>query len=230
MVGRVISLSTLHRLSRFACLQQQKKISSIGLRGLNTNNALHAVDRSQPNGVVLPGEEGFIVKSRWSDVQIPEMNLADYVWEDIEHNAANPALVCGMTGRSYSFAMAHGLSKKFGSALLRMGAKKGDVIGLVLPNIPEFPIVFMGAVGVNVTVTTMNPTYRPEEIARQMENSETKFIVTIGMFVQNIKQSCDIYTGVEKIIVIGDAIAPEGCISFLDLIMGEDGSLYGQDK
>jgi len=28
------------------------------------------------------------------------------------------------------------------------------------------------------------------------------------MFVQNIKQSCDIYTGVEKIIVIGDAIAP----------------------
>ena len=22
----------------------------------------------------------------------------------------------------------------------------------------------------------------------------------------------------------------EGCISFLDLIMGEDGSLYGQDK
>ena len=45
-----------------------------------------------------------------------------------------------MTGRSYSFAMAHGLSKKFGSALLRMGAKKGDVIGLVLPNIPEFPI------------------------------------------------------------------------------------------
>ena len=45
-----------------------------------------------------------------------------------------------MTGRSYSFALAHGMSKKFGSALLRMGAKKGDVFGMVLPNIPEFPI------------------------------------------------------------------------------------------
>ena len=43
--------------------------------------------------IFLIQEEGFIVKSRWSDVQIPEMNLADYVWEDIEHNAANPALV-----------------------------------------------------------------------------------------------------------------------------------------
>jgi acyl-CoA synthetase (AMP-forming)/AMP-acid ligase II len=30
---------------------------------------------------------------------------------------------------------------------------------------------FLGAVGVGVTVTTMNPTYRPEEIARQLENS-----------------------------------------------------------
>ena len=37
----------------------------------------------------------------------------------------------------------------------------------------------MGAVGVNVTVTTMNPTYRPEEIARQMENSETKYVLLV---------------------------------------------------
>ena len=31
----------------------------------------------------------------------------------------------------------------------------------------------------NVTVTTMNPTYRPEEIARQMENSETKYVLLV---------------------------------------------------
>jgi len=44
-----------------------------------------------------------------------------------------------------------------------MGAKKGDVMGLVVPNIPEFPIAFLGACGVGVTLTTMNPTYRPGE-------------------------------------------------------------------
>ena len=42
------------------------------------------------------------------------------------------------------------------------------------PCILSLILVFMGAVGVNMTVTTMNPTYRPEEIARQLENSETK--------------------------------------------------------
>ena len=53
------------------------------------------------------------------------------------------------------------MAKKFGSALLRMGAKKGDVLGMVVPNIPEFPIAFLGAAGVGITITTMNPTYRP---------------------------------------------------------------------
>ena len=45
------------------------------------------------------------------------------------------------------------MARKFGSSLLRMGAKKGDVMGLVVPNIPEFPIVFLGASGVGVTLT-----------------------------------------------------------------------------
>ena len=80
------------------------------------------------------------MRSPWPQVEIPETNLADFVWENMEHYADKEALVCGMTGRSYSFGMAHGMAKKFGSALLRMGGKKGDVFGMVLPNIPEFPI------------------------------------------------------------------------------------------
>ena len=35
--------------------------------------------------------------------------------------------------------------------------------------------------------------FRPEEIARQLDNSGAKYIVTIEMFLQNIKQASDIY-------------------------------------
>jgi 4-coumarate--CoA ligase len=45
-----------------------------------------------------------------------------------------------MTGRSYTYGMAYGMARKFGSALVRGGATRGDVMGVVLPNIPEFPI------------------------------------------------------------------------------------------
>ena len=66
-----------------------------------------------------------------------------------------------MTGRQYTYEMAHNMSKQFGSALIRMGAKKGDVLAMVVPNIPEFCIAYLGACGVGVTLTTMNPTYTP---------------------------------------------------------------------
>ena len=53
-------------------------------------------------------------------------------------------------------------------------------MAFLLPNIPEFPIAFLGCAGAGLTVTTMNPTYKAEEIARQLENSGAQFIVTIG--------------------------------------------------
>jgi len=175
----------------------------------------------------IPADEAeFIVKSPYSDVDIPEMNLADYVWKDVEKWPERTALVCGMTGREYTYEMAYGMSKKFGSALRRLGAKKGDVLCMVVPNIPEFPIAFFGAAGVGVALTTMNPTYRPEEIARQLENSGARYVITIGLFLQNIRQACEIYGGIEKVIVLGMEDKPEDCLGFIEMVLYEDGSLY----
>jgi acyl-CoA synthetase (AMP-forming)/AMP-acid ligase II len=42
-----------------------------------------------------------------------------------------------------------------------MGARKGDVMSMILPNIPEFPIAFLGACGVGVVLSPMNPLYTP---------------------------------------------------------------------
>ena len=155
-----------------------------------------------------------------------------------------------MTGREYTYEMAYGMAKKFGSAMLRMGAKKGDVLCMVVPNIPEFPIAFLGACGVGVTLTTMNPTYRPgihlkefvigiksksfprfyfsEEIARQLEMSGSKYVITIGLFLDNIREAVKIAGGVEKIIVLGMEETPEDCISFLQMVIMDDGSLYDE--
>ena len=68
------------------------------------------------------------------------MNVADYVWTNAAEYPDNVALVCGMTGRQYTYEMAQQMSQKFGSSLRRLGAQKGDVIAMILPNIPEFPV------------------------------------------------------------------------------------------
>jgi 4-coumarate--CoA ligase len=63
-----------------------------------------------------------------------------------------------------------------------------------------------------------------------LENSNSKYVLTIGLFLQNIKQACEIYGGVEKIIVLGMDDKPDDCLGFIDMIIYDDGSLYDQDR
>lgn len=69
-----------------------------------------------------------------------------------------------------------------------------------------------------------------EEIARQLENSQARFIITIGLFLPNIRQACEIYSGIEKIIVLGMEEKPADCASFIEMLIYDDGSLYDQDR
>ena len=89
------------------------------------------------------------LRSPWPNVTIPEANVADYVWENVAQYSENTALVCGLTGRwgvdlgrstcirvkhlvrSYTYGVARGMAMKFGSALTRLGGKRGDVMGMV---------------------------------------------------------------------------------------------------
>lgn len=41
------------------------------------------------------------------------------------------------------------------------GLKQGDTVGIVLPNVPEYPIVMLGAIKAGLKITTVNPIYRP---------------------------------------------------------------------
>lgn len=60
-----------------------------GCRSLSTTTRLHKYEYPE----IFPEEEAHIVKSPYSDVVIPEINLADYVWRDVEKWPERPALV-----------------------------------------------------------------------------------------------------------------------------------------
>lgn len=66
---------------------------------------------------------------------------------------------CGITGRKYTYGAMSQLIRRFASALARMGFSKGDVFGIILPNLPEYPIAMLGASGAGMPVTLINPIY-----------------------------------------------------------------------
>ena len=63
-----------------------------------------------------------------------------------------------------------------------------------------------------------------------MENSGARYIITIGLFLQNIKQACEIYGNIDKIIVLGMEDKPDDCVGFIEMVLYEDGSLYDEKR
>lgn len=68
--------------------------------------------------------------------------------------------VCGITGRSYTFAK---LRDHCAALAVRLENQfklnTGDVVAVCLPNIPEYPIAVFGSIEANLVVTPINPIY-----------------------------------------------------------------------
>ena len=130
----------------------------------------------------------------------------------------------GPSGRSYTFEQLTLLSKKFGSALTKKGFKKGDVFSILLPNIPEFPIIYYGVILIGGVVTTMNPMYTVEEITHQLQDAGATFIITIPLFAEKAKESTS-SLGINTVYVVGEA---EGCES-LSVLLQDDGKDFPEN-
>ena len=59
----------------------------------------------------------------------------------------------------------------------------------LLPNMPEYPILFMAAAEAGLVLTTLNPVYTTGEIRGQLGKSETKMIITSEELVAKVKEA-----------------------------------------
>jgi long-chain acyl-CoA synthetase len=63
------------------------------------------------------------------------------------------------------------------SALLKSkGVGPGDRVGLVLPNVPPFPVLFYGALAVGAVVVPMNPLLKAREVQYYLEDSGASLV------------------------------------------------------
>ena len=134
---------------------------------------------------------------------MPELSWSQLCWSNLAKFSQNTALVDGVSGRSYSLGEAREAAGRLGSGLLRTGVRQGEVVAALLPNIPEYPILFMGAAEAGLVFTTLNPLYTAGEIRGQLINSEAKVLVTIPQLAEKVKEAT---AGTDiKVIVIGDS-------------------------
>ena len=109
-----------------------------------------------------------IHKSPLPDVVIDDISITDYVLRKADKLADKAAFIDGGSGRVITFGELKDQIRRFAGGLKERGFSTGSTLALVAPNIPEYAVVFHGCGVAGGTVTTVNPTYGPEEIRFQL--------------------------------------------------------------
>ena len=150
------------------------------------------------------------------DVEVPEIGLADHVLRHERDMADKPALVDGPSGRTLTYGQLGGAVRSFAGGLVARGWRKGQVLAVMAPNLPEYAVVFHGTAMAGGTVTTINPTYRATEVRHQLSDAGATLLVTVGMFLDTAREAAQ-GTDVEEVVTID----PVEGVDQITSLMGE---------
>ncbi len=149
--------------------------------------------------------EAVVIRSPHPDVDIPDTALVPFVLGRVSEFPDHLAIVCGVTGKSYTYAQLADAVHHVAAGLHAHGIRKGDVVGLVSPNQPDFPVVFYAAASIGAICSTVNPIATAEEIGAQFADSRALMIVTIPELFEKCSAAARLAGTVREIVVFGEA-------------------------
>src|SRR5262245_11134862 len=82
-------------------------------------------------------------------------------------------------------------SDHFAAGLQNLGVRKGDRVALMLPNLPQGVVAYLGVLKAGGVVVNTNPTYTPRELQHQLHDSGAETIVTLSGLYERVAQVCD---------------------------------------
>ncbi|MFC9284551.1 long-chain fatty acid--CoA ligase [Streptomyces collinus] len=96
------------------------------------------------------------------------MNLNDFLTRAAHAHSDRTAVELG--AQRLTYAELHALAGHTAAFLAARGVRPGDRVGLMLPNIPEFPVLYYGILRAGAVVVPMNPLLRHREIAHYVRD------------------------------------------------------------
>jgi long-chain acyl-CoA synthetase len=104
------------------------------------------------------------------------------------HRFAHLPAVTAM-GATLTYKQLDRLANRFASFLQnKLGLKKGDRLAIMMPNVLQFPIVFLAAQKIGVVCVNTNPLYTPREMRHQFSDSGVKAIVIMDLFLDKLEE------------------------------------------
>ncbi len=105
------------------------------------------------------------------------------------------------------------------NGLVRLGVKKGDKVGLMLPNCPEFLYSWFGLNKIGAVMVPINTAFKGPETKYVLNHSEANTLIVDSLLwevIRGIRGEC---AYLERVVCLGEQSAHD-CISFAELCRG----------
>ena len=91
-------------------------------------------------------------------------------------------------GRAITFRAVDRASAAFAGWLQAQGLAKGDRVAVMMPNVPQYPVVVAAILRAGLVVVNVNPLYTPRELEHQLKDSGARAIVILENFASVLAQ------------------------------------------
>jgi long-chain acyl-CoA synthetase len=125
-------------------------------------------------------------------------NLAMILTETAERNGDQTAFKLDDVELSYSL-LDEG-SARIAALLKSKGIEPGDRVGLMMPNVPYFPVIYFGILRAGAVVVPMNVLLKGREVAFYLEDPGAKLVFAWGDFAEAAETGAE-QAGTELILV-----------------------------
>jgi long-chain acyl-CoA synthetase len=107
-----------------------------------------------------------------------------------EGAAKHPDKACTIfKGATISYQEMNDLSDTLAGALADLGVKKGDRVGIFMPNTPQFVMAYYAVLKAGGVVVASNPLYTATEIAHQANDAGIEVMLAMSNFYKTVKEA-----------------------------------------
>jgi long-chain acyl-CoA synthetase len=107
--------------------------------------------------------------------------------ESFKRNARREAFIC--MGKSLSYRTLEEASRAFAAWLQGRGLKPGARVAIMMPNVLQYPVAICAVLRAGLTVTNVNPLYKPRELEFQLNDAGAEAIIVLENFASVLQQA-----------------------------------------
>lgn len=131
-------------------------------------------------------------------IQYPEVPLFHFLEKSARDYPDQPCTI--FKGAKITYKEMDELTDKVAAALAHLGIEKGDRVGILIPNTPQFVTAYYGVLKAGGVVVATNPMYSEREIEHQANDSGMELMIVMSNFYNRVK-NVQPKTGIQQLVV-----------------------------